>query len=66
MPLKIVTLDTNDNVPQFGRARYSAVIREGARQFDPPLIVEVSDLRRVIREVRRSNPPLVVEVRDLR
>ncbi|XP_043212632.1 cadherin-87A-like, partial [Amphibalanus amphitrite] len=43
VPLKIVTLDTNDNTPRFGRQMYGAVIREGARRFDPPLVVEAED-----------------------
>ena len=43
VPLKVVTLDANDNVPAFGSRRYGAVIREGGRRFDPPLVVQVSD-----------------------
>ncbi len=41
VPLKISLLDSNDNTPVFTNKNYTAVIDEGATNFEPPLVVEV-------------------------
>ncbi|KAJ1523428.1 hypothetical protein ONE63_001290 [Megalurothrips usitatus] len=43
VPLKISLLDSNDNTPIFTSQNYSAVIDEGATNFEPPLVVEARD-----------------------
>ncbi|KAE8740358.1 hypothetical protein FOCC_FOCC014138, partial [Frankliniella occidentalis] len=43
VPLKISLLDSNDNTPIFTNKNYTAVIDEGATNFEPPLVVEARD-----------------------
>ena len=42
VPLRISLKDANDNPPRFSQEVYRAVIMEGAKDFDPPLVVMVS------------------------
>ena len=41
VPVRIIVTDSNDNPPHFIRQEFRAVIDESAKDFDPPLTVQV-------------------------
>lgn len=43
VPLRITLIDANDNPPVFNNKNYRAVIDEGAKKFEPELIVMARD-----------------------